>query len=154
METKSRSLLYELCTRNDILNEKDWLDKIKKNLKREGKKGSISLAQMINILVNSRSTGVNFALSVALEAKPTNELITAIRQILSTRPTIEGYPGTFTPQIFGREKIGWTDQTHKFIIKNAKMYLEDSKIDEFMKKGDTQSVFQKIRNYLTFHPRG
>lgn len=127
--TRAINLLVELSTRNDILFPDELLNEAKEHLKAAGEEGSRDLAQLIVELLESRSRKISWAVVAADEAKPTAELLQALRAVMSAEQLKAGTEGRFTPEIFGDGKIGWTDTTHERIKKQTSQALAALKRD-------------------------
>jgi len=114
------------CLRREVFGEEamQLLSEAVKQLKNEKAAGSRALAELVGDLLACRSLEICVALSIAKELEPTSELISAIKAVQSAPQIVQGMPGTFSPEIAGQERIGWTDWGHERVTRSAKEALE------------------------------
>jgi hypothetical protein len=127
---KGINTLVELCTRLDILDDEVWIERIVSELTADGINGTNALANLINEILQCRSTALLYAAAVASKLEPTAELEAALHAV-ATADNITSPPDIlrFSPEISGGGQIGWTDGTGDRMRRNALKVLEilDSK---------------------------
>lgn len=122
---KGIQTLEELCRRGDILDTQNWISRAVEELKPYSEDGSRALAKLIKELLNCRSPKIPYVLITAEQMEPTPELVEAVRSV-SIASSLVSQPAysTFTPEIIGGGKIGWTDGTASRIKNYASEVLE------------------------------
>jgi hypothetical protein len=117
----------QFCMRRDNLNPHEDFDQSVRELKAESRIGSLALAKLIRECLNSRCSEITWALAAAREAEPTQELLEALRSALSAKQmdSYDGGQSSFTPELFGERKIGWTDGTFQRLKDIAIKSLEE-----------------------------
>lgn len=138
---KGIQTLEELCSRTDITDLKEWINRAIKELTPEGLNGSCALAKLIKELLDCRNPNLPYVLIVALELEPTSELIEVIRSIISA-PNLALQPSKFRfpSEITGEKNlVGWTDKTTEEIKLNA-----DVTLNAMVKKQENQNKIKLL----------
>lgn len=102
--------LEEYCTRIDLLDPDEHLDRALGELRSTAAEGSRAVAGLIRELLECRSPKLGGVLYVAQKLQPTPELLDAVRAVIAA-PSLASQPprAGFDPDIAGGGKIGWDD---------------------------------------------
>jgi hypothetical protein len=117
--------LEELCTKQGILFEQEYVERAIAALEPEGEVASRALARLISDLLACRSPKLPLVLQVAQRLEPAQPLIDAVLAVKGAdelAPTPTG--GSFTPEISGGGRVGWTTGTAQRIRGAAAETLE------------------------------
>lgn len=115
-DSKGVQTLVELFTTGGILYPSEYMDRAAQELRKEKSSGSRALAGLIAELLACRSEGIRSALIVAQEVSAIPELIEVVRSVASASETTSApIDCSFTPEIVGAGKVGWTSGTYSKI---------------------------------------
>ena len=126
LEIKSMESL-QLCMRSDNLNIEADLARSQRELQAEGRRGSLALAKLVQVCVESRSSGILQAIAAARHAAPAPELIKALKSALDADAwTMNDGMSYLTPELVSADErvIGWSDGTQARLRAEARECLE------------------------------
>ena len=121
------------CMRGDNLNPHQDFDQAVRELREEGRIGSLALAELIRVCLHNCSSAISWALAAAGEAEPTRQLREVLRSALSAEQVLSvtlggdryGPDGTgLKPELIGEREIGWTDGTFRRLKDTADKSLK------------------------------
>ena len=119
-DSKGVQTLVELFTTRGILYPSEYMDRAAQELRKEKSSGSRALAGLITELLACRSKDIGSALIVAQEVSAVPELIEVVRSVASASETTSApIDCSFTPEIAGAGKVGWTSGTYSEIKEMA-----------------------------------
>ncbi|KPL70767.1 hypothetical protein ADN00_17990 [Ornatilinea apprima] len=118
--SKGVKTLISLCTKMGILFPNQYVNQAVEELMQEGEPGSRALALLIRELMECRSPKITHALAAAGRIAPTPELVDAVRAVAEAPELTEApdHP-SFTPEITGGGRVGWTSGTHRKVVGKA-----------------------------------
>jgi HEAT repeat protein len=116
--------LYDLQW-SEVLNKKEVVEKAVIELRKNKELGNKTLLIFLKEYHRSRNTGIFWILDAISQFGLTQELEIAIKEIISDKPVRQGEIGYYNPEIFGENKVGYTDGTWERIIIDAKSIFEN-----------------------------
>jgi hypothetical protein len=107
-------------------SEQKFIEEVAAAAKGGGRSGNQALASLIEELLSCRNQKIDFALRVARELPPSQELAAAVRRVMSA-PDLGPQPPhpRFHGEIEGGGKVGWLGSTAAYIRKLAATVLEE-----------------------------
>lgn len=114
-------VLNEICLGHRVLMtseiEDQWLTEWIDQIKTEGEKAIVEVADLLAELLRCRATrGVDVVLKLAARLQPHPKLVEVVQNILSAEPIIAGSVGRFRPALAGAGRIGWGEKSKSSVV--------------------------------------